>query len=130
MVRLSGPFFSGVANYEKRTTLYNIWRSIHCWGVWGSRPENFPILSSLEAGEGGFSLCYVMLCYSAHSPLGLFSGRLHQVYILRLLKLAIFTTIEILLPYICIYPNPPCLLPCGRKPERPEKTHDFRRSVD
>ncbi len=28
-------------------------------------------------------LCYVMLCYSAHSPLGLFSGRLHQV--LRLL---------------------------------------------
>ncbi len=28
-------------------------------------------------------LCYVMLCYSAHSPLGLFSGRLHQI--LRLL---------------------------------------------
>ena len=24
-------------------------------------------------------LCYVMLCYSAHSPVGLFSGRLHQV---------------------------------------------------
>ena len=29
-----------------------------------------------------------------------------------------------------IYPNPPCQLPCGRKPENPEKTHDFRQSVD
>ena len=30
----------------------------------------------------------------------------------------------------CVYPNPPCQLPCGRKPECPEKTHDFRQSVD
>ena len=49
-----------------------------------------------------FMLCYV--CYSAYSPLGPFSGRLHQV--LRLLltysKLAIFTTIQILLPYLCL----------------------------
>ena len=67
MVRLSGPFFSGVTNYEKGlhfiTYAKKKWRSIHCWGVWGSRPENICILSSLEAGEGGFSLCYVMLCY-------------------------------------------------------------------
>ena len=26
-----------------------------------------------------------------------------------------------------VYPNPPCQLPSGRKPECPEKTHDFRR---
>ena len=31
---------------------------------------------------------------------------------------------------LAIYPNPPCQLPCGRKPENPEKTHDFRQSVD
>ncbi len=30
----------------------------------------------------------------------------------------------------CVYPNPPCQLPCVRKPECPEKTHDFRQSVD
>jgi hypothetical protein len=29
-----------------------------------------------------------------------------------------------------VYPNPPVNIPCGRKPERPEKTHDFRQSVD
>ncbi len=46
-------------------------------------------------------LCYV-LCYSAHSPLRLFSGRLHQVLRLLLPKLAIFTTIEYLLPYLCL----------------------------
>ena len=27
-------------------------------------------------------------------------------------------------------PYPPCQLPCGRKPEYLEKTHDFRQSVD
>ena len=43
-----------------------------------------------------------MLCYSAHSPLGLFSGRLHQVLRLLLPKLAIFTTIEYLLPFLCL----------------------------
>ena len=32
--------------------------------------------------------------------------------------------------FLTIYPNPPCQLPCGRKPENPEKTHDFRQSVD
>ena len=26
------------------------------------------------------------------------------------------------------YPNPPCqVFPCGRKPENPKKTHDFRK---
>jgi hypothetical protein len=30
-----------------------------------------------------------------------------------------------------VYPNPPFqFLPCGRKPEHPEKTDDFRQSVD
>ena len=29
----------------------------------------------------------------------------------------------------CDYPNPPCQLPCGRKLECLEKTHDFRQSV-
>ena len=29
-----------------------------------------------------------------------------------------------------IYPNPPCQLPCRRKLENPEKTHDFQQSVD
>ena len=24
----------------------------------------------------------------------------------------------------CVYPNPPCQLPCERKPECPEKTHE------
>ncbi len=49
-------------------------------------------------------LCYhhVMLCYSAHSPLGLFSGQLHQVLCLRLPKLPIFTTIEYLFPSLCL----------------------------
>ncbi len=28
-----------------------------------------------------------------------------------------------------VYPNPPRQLPCGRKPECPEKTHDFRQIV-
>ncbi len=73
---------------------------------------------------------HTYICYSAHSPLGLFSGRLHQV--LRLLltyKLAIFTTIEVYF-HSCVYPYTPCQLPCGRKPECPEKTHDFRQSVD
>ena len=32
--------------------------------------------------------------------------------------------------FLTIYPNPPCQLPCGRKPENPEKTHDFQQSVD
>jgi hypothetical protein len=27
-------------------------------------------------------------------------------------------------------PTHPVNFPCGRKPERPEKTHDFRQSVD
>ena len=31
---------------------------------------------------------------------------------------------------LIIYPNPPCQLPCRRKPENPEKTHDFQQSVD
>ena len=25
---------------------------------------------------------------------------------------------------VCVYPNPAYQFPCGRKPERPEKTHD------
>ena len=28
------------------------------------------------------------------------------------------------------YPNHPVNFPCGRKPDYPEKTHDFRQSVD
>ena len=75
--------------------------------------------------------CYVMLYYSAHS-LGAFEWPITSS-ILRLLltyKLAIFTTIGIFTFLICVYPNPPCQLPCGKKPERPEKTHDFRQSVD
>ena len=31
---------------------------------------------------------------------------------------------------IRVYPSPPCQLPCGRKPECPEKTHEFQQSVD
>ncbi len=54
---------------------------------------------NIERVKFSQSVMLHMLCYSAHSPLGLFSGRLHQV--LRLL-LAIFTTIEILLPYLCL----------------------------
>jgi hypothetical protein len=30
----------------------------------------------------------------------------------------------------CVYPNPPCQLSRGRELEHPEKTHDFRQSVD
>ena len=36
----------------------------------------------------------------------------------------------LLLFFLTIFPNPPCQLPCGRKPENPEKTHDFWQSVD
>ena len=28
---------------------------------------------------------------------------------------------------ICVFPNRPCQLPCGRKPDRSEKTHGFGR---
>ena len=52
-----------------------------------------------------------------------------KYYAYFLPKLDISTRIEILLP-ICVYPNPPCQLPCGRTPVHPEKTHDFRQSVD
>ena len=39
-------------------------------------------------------------------------------------------TVFLSLFFLTIYPNPPCQLPCGRKPENPEKTHDFQQSVD
>ena len=53
--------------------------------------------------QWGFSVADYIKCYAYFKP-----------------KLAIFTTIEIYFP--------PCQLPCGRKPERPEKTHDFRQT--
>ena len=52
--------------------------------------------------------------YSAFFHMDMFKCALHQVLCLRC--------------YI-LYPNPPANLPCGRKPECPEKTHDFRQSV-
>ena len=41
----------------------------------------------------------------------------HRARLLLTYKLAIFTTIEISLPYLC-YPNPPCQLLCGKRPGR------------
>ena len=32
--------------------------------------------------------------------------------------------------FLTINPNPPVNFSCGRKPEQPGKTHDFRQSVD
>ena len=62
--------------------------------------------------------------------IGAFQWPLTQYYAYLLKpKLAIFTTTEIYFP-TCVYPNPPCQLPYGRKPEHPERTHDFRQSVD
>ena len=46
----------------------------------------------------------------------------NQLFTLAVFLLSLF--------FLTIYPNPPCQLPCGRKPENPEKTHDFRQSVD
>ncbi len=46
---------------------------------------------------------YIIHILFSSLPLGLFSGRLHQVLCLLFLpKLVIFTTIEILLPYLCL----------------------------
>ncbi len=59
------------------------------------------------------------------TPLGLFSDRLHQVYYAYFNpKLAILQQLRFLLPYLCLS-NPPCQLPCGRKPECPEKTQCY-----
>ena len=73
-------------------------------------------------------------CASAHSLTG-FSVADYMKYLSYLLSLRTLT--------ICIYkfyrhyiPNyypiltHPVNFPCGRKPENPEKTHDFRQSVD
>jgi hypothetical protein len=67
--------------------------------------------------------------YSAHSPLGLFSDRLHQALGSWYLLSLDYLSLQRLRYYFpnCVYPNPPANLPCGRKPE---KTHDFRQSVD
>ena len=59
-------------------------------------------------------------------PLRFFSARLHQVLRLLLTQTGYF--LRFYFP-ICVYPNPPCQLPCGRKPERPEKTQEFRQSA-
>ena len=63
------------------------------------------------------NLCYYMHQYIVPSTLT------NQLSYLRLQ----FFIIIIFQLLSTIYPNPPCQLPCGRKPENPEKTHDFRR---
>jgi hypothetical protein len=72
--------------------------------------------------------------YSAHSPLGLFSDRLHQVLrllmICYLLSLDYLSFITIVITFLDVFIlTHPVNFPYGRKPERPEKTHDFRQSV-
>ena len=44
--------------------------------------------------------------------------------------LAIYIYNFIIIIFLTIYPNPLFQLPCWRKPENPEKTHDFWQSVD
>ena len=75
----------------------------------------------------------VVYLFSSLPLLGLFSGRLHQVHKLGIILnvLSIFLHSFSSLFFLTIYPNPPCqVFSCGRKPENPEKTHDFRQSVD
>ena len=76
----------------------------------------------------------VHLCTSVIqlTPLPAFSGRLLEEPKLHLLSL----TIYIYKFYRHYFPNyypiltHPVNFPCGRKSENPEKTHDFRQSVD
>ena len=94
----------------------------------------------------------------AHNPLGLFSGRLHQVPSLSIILNYLGGRVEglarapqtaairpipklptlinylylqfSLIIFLTVNPNHPVIFPCGRKPENPEKTHDFRQNVN
>ncbi len=83
-------------------------------------------------------LCYVMLCYAmlcyvmlfSSLPIGAFQWPITSSITLTFnLNQLFLQQLRFYFP-ICVYPNPPCQLPCGRKPECPEKTHGFRQSVD
>jgi hypothetical protein len=50
-------------------------------------------------------------------------------YILRLDYFYIYNNCDITFLTVFVLTHP-VNFPCGRKPEHPEKTHDFRRSVD
>ena len=54
---------------------------------------------------------------------------LHQVLRLPNYLAQTILSLQELLYYFLI-PTHPVNYPCGRKPEHPEKTHDFRQSVD
>ena len=73
----------------------------------------------------GHLVIHTYIYYSAHSPRGFSVAD----YIKYLNCMSIFTVFLII--FLTIYPNPPCqVFPCWRKPENPEKTHNFRQSVD
>jgi hypothetical protein len=60
---------------------------------------------------------------------------LHVLYLylynyLLSLDYFILTTIMILLSLTVFIVTHPVNFPCGRKPEQPEKTHDFRQNAD
>jgi hypothetical protein len=122
---------------------------------WRDILSTLPLQRQYEYSAHSVTICFCQMCNLArqaqstssfegsgsrepgllgYSPSGLFSDRLHQVLRLLILptKLRLFyfynnCDITFLTMFI---PTHPVNFPCGRKPEQPEKTHDFRQSVD
>ncbi len=77
---------------------------------------------------------YVMLCYIvlfSSFPIGAFQWPIASGNTLTFKLNLLFLQLRLGSYFpICVYPNPPCQLPYGRKAECPEEAHDFRQSVD
>ena len=69
--------------------------------------------------------CYVILFSSF--PIGAFQWLITSSFTLSFNLNQLFLQ-QLRFTSLAVYPNTPCQLPCGKKPERPEKTHDFRQS--
>ena len=106
-------FFSGVKN--------ETWAQTNHLGSSGARIAWHNI--------SGSKLCLMSHFYSADFHVDMIKCTLHQVLRLPNYILYFYNNCDITFLTVFILTHP-VNFPCGRKPGHPEKTHDFRQSVD